>query len=61
MLQFIAISVTPFDHVLQINLVTRIAIYNLHPACHTSILSGIEMEITQINNTSTFVLSVIRM
>jgi len=39
MLQFIAISVTPFDHVLQINLVTPIAIYNLQPACHTSILS----------------------
>ena len=59
MLQFIATSVTPFDDVLQINLVTRIAIYNVQPACHTSILNGIEMEITQINNT--FILSVIRM
>jgi hypothetical protein len=59
MLQFIAISVTPFAHVLQINLVTQIAIYNLQPACHTSKLSGIEMEITQINNT--FILLVIRM
>jgi len=59
MLQFIAISVTPFDYVLQINLVTRIGIYNLQPACHISVLSGIEMEITQINNT--FILSVIRM
>ena len=58
-LQFTAISVTPFDHVLQINPVTRIAIYNLRPACHISRLSGTGMEIMEINNT--FILSVTRL
>jgi len=42
MLQYIA---TPFYHLLQINLLTRIAIYNLQPAWHTSILSCIEMKL----------------